>query len=110
MPVPQPQSTTPAPAPAPEPTTTTEPEPATPAPAPEPTTTAPDNNNGGNNGGDDESVGYVNKDGFATWYEQDSNEAACGGVHTNDELIGAIQEQRYGPVSGRASLCIFAYS
>jgi len=82
------------------------PEPNTPAPAPEPTTTAPDNNNGGNNGDN----GDVHTGGVATWYQQDSNEAACGGIYQDGDMIGAMNQNRYGDVSGRASFCIFAFS
>ena len=119
---PAPEPTTPAPepnTPAPEPTTTTEPEPITlptepepttpptePEPTtttePEPTTTAQDNNNGGNEGGE-------NTGGTATWYSQDGSEGACGGYHSDSEYIGAMNEGRYGDVSGRASFCIFAF-
>jgi len=102
--------------PAPEPTTTTEPEPTTPptdesttppmnepttTTEPEPTTTAPDNNNGGNNGGD----GEVHTGGIATFYNQDGSEGACGGFHSDSDLIGAMNQGRYGDSSQKSSEC-----
>ena len=109
---PQPQSSTPAPEPTapptePEPTITTEPDPIT-TTEPDPTTTAPDNNNNsGNNDVADDAE--VHTGGIATWYARDGSPGACGGINSDDELVGAIAVTHYGDVSGRASFCIFAF-
>ena len=102
-PEPEPTTTTEPAAPAPEETTPTEPEPEPTTTEPEPTPAAPDNNNNG--GG-----GEVNTGGFATFYEQDGSEGACGGFHGDNEYIGAMDERRYGVVSGRASFSRFVFA
>jgi len=95
-PAPEPTST---PAPAPEPTSTpTSEQPTTTEDAPPPSTTTPDN--GDNSGNADVQTG-----GFATFYEQDGSEGACGGFNSDDEMIGAIDEDRYGVSSERSPLC-----
>jgi len=43
--------------------------------------------------------------GFATYYYQNGNAGACGAYHSDGDLIGAIDANRYGYTGKRSSLC-----
>lgn len=73
-------TTTPVNAPAPQVTT---PAPATPA--------TPDSS--------------VNTGGFATFFYQNGVAGACGTVHNDNDMIAAIDGDRYGDLGARSSLC-----
>ena len=87
-------SSTPASTSTPDPTTS-----STPAPAPTtssssaPATTTQDSQAGAD----------VQKGGFATFFYQGGNAGACGERHGDDELIGAIDHERYGDNFGVVS-------
>ncbi|KAH8833660.1 RlpA-like double-psi beta-barrel-protein domain-containing protein-containing protein [Flagelloscypha sp. PMI_526] len=50
------------------------------------------NNNSDNNGSDN--VGYKNT-GIVTWYTQNGNKGACGELHSDDDLIAAMNSPQY---------------
>jgi len=43
--------------------------------------------------------------GFATWFTQDGNAGACGIKHSDNDMIAAIDERRYGNPGKKSSLC-----
>lgn len=95
-----PSSSSAPPAPAvttpPVPTTTPveAPEPKTTTPAPAPAATqAP------------ASTSNVNTGGFATFFYQNGVAGACGTVHSDNDMIAAIDGDRYGNLSARSALC-----
>ncbi|KAG8895220.1 hypothetical protein FRB99_000706 [Tulasnella sp. 403] len=47
----------------------------------------------------------TNDGAIATWYTQDNQAGACGKEHSDDDLIGAMNFQRYGDVNAVSSLC-----
>jgi len=81
----------PAPAPAPAP--------PKPAPAPAKPAPAPPSNGGGGSGGN------VFTGGFATFFFQNGVAGACGTAHSDNDLIAAIDIQRYGNTGVRSGLC-----
>lgn len=72
-------------------TTTTHTKAASPSPSP--------TNTGNDDGGD------FNFGGFATFFYQKGNAGACGKVHSDDDLIAAMDERRYGNSGGASPLC-----
>ncbi|KAK1228426.1 hypothetical protein PQX77_008564 [Marasmius sp. AFHP31] len=65
----------------------------------QPTQDSGNGNQGGNQGGD------LNLGGFATFYYQNGNAGACGDRHGDDELIAAIDQERYGDLGQKSGLC-----
>ncbi|KAI0256814.1 RlpA-like double-psi beta-barrel-protein domain-containing protein-containing protein [Lactifluus subvellereus] len=43
--------------------------------------------------------------GYGTYFRQYNNPGACGQVHSDDDLIAAIDQARYGDSGARSSLC-----
>lgn len=78
-----------APAPKPSPPA---PKPAAPSPAPAPAPAAASPSN--------EITG-----GFGTWFTQNGVAGACGTVHSDSDLIVALDEQAYGPGCGNSVHC-----
>jgi len=70
------------------------PSPTTSKSEPKPTTSAVSNGSGA-----------VNKGGFATWFLQNGVAGACGTVHGEDDLIVAIDQDRYGDSGEKSKLC-----
>lgn len=60
-------------------------------------TATPNPNTGG--------TGDVNTGGFATFYYQNGNAGACGDHHSDNDLIAAIDIDRYGDTGSKSSLC-----
>ncbi|KAM6500474.1 expansin family protein [Amanita muscaria] len=50
-------------------------------------------------------TGQVNTGGYATYFYQDGNAGACGTVHSDNDLIAAIDSDRYGFTGARSDLC-----
>ncbi|KAF5358001.1 hypothetical protein D9756_001519 [Leucocoprinus leucothites] len=48
--------------------------------------------------------GYISG-GFATFYNQNGNAGACGQYHSDNDLIAAMDVDRYGNTSRKSSLC-----
>ncbi|KAF8636572.1 hypothetical protein AX17_003383 [Amanita inopinata Kibby_2008] len=48
---------------------------------------------------------HVNSGGFATYFYQGGNAGACGTVHSDNDLIAAIDADRYGYLGSRSNLC-----
>jgi len=65
-----------------------------------PTTTTTTTAAGGGGGG-----GNWNTGGVATFFYQNGVAGACGQVHSDSDLIAAIDQQRYGDASQKSSLC-----
>ncbi|KAG7092513.1 hypothetical protein E1B28_008864 [Marasmius oreades] len=49
--------------------------------------------------------GDVQLGGFATWFTQDNNVGTCGTVHSDNDLIAAIDVERYGDTGKQSALC-----
>jgi len=49
--------------------------------------------------------GSWNSGGFATYFFQNGVAGACGQVHSDNDLIAAIDQDRYGDASQKSSLC-----
>jgi rare lipoprotein A (peptidoglycan hydrolase) len=47
----------------------------------------------------------VNTGGFATYFYQNGVAGACGTVHSDNDMIAAIDGDRYGDLSARSALC-----
>ncbi|GLB34903.1 putative lytic transglycolase [Lyophyllum shimeji] len=50
-------------------------------------------------------AGNVNAGGFATFFYQNGVAGACGTVHSDNDLIAAIDGRRYGNLSVKSALC-----
>ncbi|PPR03622.1 hypothetical protein CVT24_007738 [Panaeolus cyanescens] len=51
------------------------------------------------------SASAVNTGGFATFFYQNNNAGACGKVHSDNDMIAAIDADRYGDLGKKSSLC-----
>ncbi|KAF8625814.1 hypothetical protein AX15_005197 [Amanita polypyramis BW_CC] len=49
--------------------------------------------------------GQVFTGGYATYFYQEGNAGACGQVHSDNDLIAAMDSARYGNEDGRSALC-----
>ncbi|KAF8798069.1 barwin-like endoglucanase [Phlegmacium glaucopus] len=81
---------TPAPKKAPPPPASTTPAPQQPAKIASPT---------------DSAANAVNSGGFATFFYQNGVAGACGTVHSDNDMIAAIDADRYGNTGVRSGLC-----
>jgi hypothetical protein len=87
---------TPSPTPAPS-------ESPNPTPAPSPAQPSSSNNpepSPASDGGSD-----VHTGGFATWFTQNGVAGACGTVHSDSDLIAALDYRTYGDLSSQSSYC-----
>jgi len=89
-----------APPPAPKPTSTQKPTPTpkpTPASPPAEVSKPPNNASSGSSG--------LVTGGFATFFYQNGVAGACGTVHSDGDLVAAMDSRRYGNTSVKSSLC-----
>ncbi|KAH9050662.1 plant expansin [Lactarius hengduanensis] len=100
---PTPTYVSPKPTHTPEPSSSTsstpKPSPSTSTPKPKATTTPVSHSFEGSNGSD------INTGGQATFFYQNGVAGACGKVHSDDDLICAMDERRYGNSGARSALC-----
>jgi len=82
------------------PSTTPPPTTSTPHPSPSPTTTTP--SGGGGGGGDG---GNWHQGGKGTYYYQKGNAGACGEVHSDEDMIVALNVAYYGNTGAVSKFC-----
>ncbi|KAH9063325.1 plant expansin [Lactarius vividus] len=92
-------STSSTPKPSPSTSSTPEPSPSTSTPTPKASPTPVSHSSEGSSGSD------VNTGGQATFFYQNGVAGACGKVHSDDDLICAMDQIRYGDPGAKSALC-----